>query len=71
MRELREVDPLGAGHRFVRTNDGKGQDVELLLHHRIGDAADDVGERTRLGQLGFDDRFETGLARASMITARS
>ena len=30
--------------RFVRADDGKGEDVEILLHRGIGDAADDVGQ---------------------------
>ena len=64
MRELREVNALGARHGLIRPHDREREHVELLLHLRIGDAAHDVGERSRLRELGFDDRLEAGFTRA-------
>ena len=50
---------------LVGAHDGEGEHVEVALALVVGDAADDLGQRTRRRELVFDHRLDARLARVA------
>src|SRR5262249_12704219 len=63
VRELSEIDPLGAGDALVGPNDREGERVELDLQGGVGHAAHDLRERAGRGQLLGHRRLRSHLPR--------